>query len=1048
MPAPYALLGAGDVSVVEAGTTSAEDSKAYSAQKPHWKRCIKLIVNSNVFKVLGVLALIIALFGGGTVVMLDLPDDPTNMWLDSVMTAVMVFFVIELVLRSVAENGYCNSFFFWMDVLGTVSMVFEISFMLGNAGKIYKTDSGPNAAVVRTARAARIGARAGRLSKPLRVLSMLFRNQTQDKQEAGYTAKVLGNKLTQVFSSKVAMLTVVLTLGVPVFNLGRYPEDDFSMRSWGYKLEADYARDYHALAKGSGAPGFFEGTARDMSFFYGALDYFPFQLDGYAPEVVVNGQQHTIPVIEIERDVPKRKSNIVMLQVDKCMVPRSGCEKGTKAAVYFDFVIANQYSAGMDMAVVVFIILCMCLESCDLSFSINRMMVAPMEKMLDSAHLMSKQLKQCMDNARGRRVEVADTSDDMADLARRLTLSGDDDDDEDAEDDTMNEIELLQGVFKKVVFLLSIFMDDTNQEQMEQLDVESKGVLQDVVLATTTDIDEGRKSQGALNSLNDPGALEFKKRASSKLLSKASGPMKQMSFRSRDGDSVLPPDLAKATETWEFNMVEANPNQRKKLVQHIMFETPVGENPWLDATVFNAWSDAVVAGYNDNSYTCYAHACDVTMAGYRLMTEVQWTSWLGELEAAVLLLSAQAHDIGHPGITNLFLVETHHELALRYNDKSPLENMHCATLFEICKTETTNVFKQLDASSYKLARTLVIDCILYTDNALHFELVKEVKKIYGTSSDICDAQAKKGQTLEAEYINQVLAPNSSVWLKVLLHLADISNPLNKFPVAEVWAGCVMNEFFKQGDQEKKLGVPVGILNDRDKVSTPSAQHGFMNVLLAPLVFSTIRAFPTLSLIAHNLGENIQKWHKKWLAEAEQRPEDVSKHEEQIKKIVIQVSELKSPIALANRDTTRGGGTNFAGHWTCISTWGLEDFLAASGVSYMKRKAASSAPWPQWEFQQSGDNIVLLNNSALGRLREEYTVDGRPYNTIDGWKQTVQVIASWDKGALIVNKSGPQGKFREVRYIDENGKLQFSLQPLKEGLQNCRWGRVFERSTKK
>ena len=32
-----------------------------------------------------------------------------------------------------------------------------------------------------------------------------------------------------------------------------------------------------------------------------------------------------------------------------------------------------------------------------------------------------------------------------------------------------------------------------------------------------------------------------------------------------------------------------------------------------------------------------------------------------------------------PGVNNQFLVETTHEVAVKYNDRSPLENLHCAT---------------------------------------------------------------------------------------------------------------------------------------------------------------------------------------------------------------------------------------------------------------------------------------------------------------------------------------------------------------------------------
>jgi hypothetical protein len=41
------------------------------------------------------------------------------------------------------------------------------------------------------------------------------------------------------------------------------------------------------------------------------------------------------------------------------------------------------------------------------------------------------------------------------------------------------------------------------------------------------------------------------------------------------------------------------------------------------------------------------------------------------------------HDFNHPGVTNDFLIATSDPLALRYNDRSPLENHHCAAAFAI-----------------------------------------------------------------------------------------------------------------------------------------------------------------------------------------------------------------------------------------------------------------------------------------------------------------------------------------------------------------------------
>merc|ERR1719162_2953735 len=96
-----------------------------------------------------------------------------------------------------------------------------------------------------------------------------------------------------------------------------------------------------------------------------------------------------------------------------------------------------------------------------------------------------------------------------------------------------------------------------------------------------------------------------------------------------------------------------------------------------------------------------------------------------------------------------------------------------------------------------------------------------------------------------------------------------------------------------------------------------------------------------------------------------------------------------------------GKANLQGTWTCVGTFGLEEFLKSNGVGWAKRKAAMGAPWPTWEFQQSGDNIVFINNSAVGVLREEITANRQPFKIVDGWKQTINCIAYWEDSALII-----------------------------------------------
>jgi len=45
---------------------------------------------------------------------------------------------------------------------------------------------------------------------------------------------------------------------------------------------------------------------------------------------------------------------------------------------------------------------------------------------------------------------------------------------------------------------------------------------------------------------------------------------------------------------------------------------------------------------------------------------------LGELETLILITSCICHDLDHPGYNNIYQINARTELALRYNDISPL----------------------------------------------------------------------------------------------------------------------------------------------------------------------------------------------------------------------------------------------------------------------------------------------------------------------------------------------------------------------------------------
>ena len=70
----------------------------------------------------------------------------------------------------------------------------------------------------------------------------------------------------------------------------------------------------------------------------------------------------------------------------------------------------------------------------------------------------------------------------------------------------------------------------------------------------------------------------------------------------------------------------------------------------------------------------------------------------------------------------MYLVETRHELALRYNDKSVLENHHIASAFALLHStdHQLNIFENLLPEEYKKMREMLITLVLNTDMSNHF----------------------------------------------------------------------------------------------------------------------------------------------------------------------------------------------------------------------------------------------------------------------------------------------------------------------------------------
>ena len=106
---------------------------------------------------------------------------------------------------------------------------------------------------------------------------------------------------------------------------------------------------------------------------------------------------------------------------------------------------------------------------------------------------------------------------------------------------------------------------------------------------------------------------------------------------------------------------------------------------------------------------------------YYLIKKGGIMSHISDLILMAGLIASLIHDVGHPGVTNSFLVSTKHAKAIRYNDTSVLENHHCAVGFKLLMDPQNDIFETLSEAQSWNVRQIIINMILATDISNHFE---------------------------------------------------------------------------------------------------------------------------------------------------------------------------------------------------------------------------------------------------------------------------------------------------------------------------------------
>ncbi|KAJ3076681.1 hypothetical protein HDU98_001143 [Podochytrium sp. JEL0797] len=215
--------------------------------------------------------------------------------------------------------------------------------------------------------------------------------------------------------------------------------------------------------------------------------------------------------------------------------------------------------------------------------------------------------------------------------------------------------------------------------------------------------------------------------------------------------------------------------------------------------------------YRGNQYHNFTHATCVAHAIFLLAKQNVLSDFgFSETEIYGMFIAAFNHDIDHRGTNNTFQKNANTNLAAFYSS-STMERHHLNHAMTILNSPGHNILENMKPEEYKLCVEVIEKAIMATDLALFFKIKKSAQ-----------------QLAESKSFSPNIPEHKYLLLSVSLTCSDLSAMSKKWENSKMAAESVYvmySEFFTQGDEEKKLGLPFSaeIMNRENEPKIPKMQ---------------------------------------------------------------------------------------------------------------------------------------------------------------------------------------------------------------------------------
>ncbi|KAG2341633.1 HD-domain/PDEase-like protein [Suillus weaverae] len=202
-----------------------------------------------------------------------------------------------------------------------------------------------------------------------------------------------------------------------------------------------------------------------------------------------------------------------------------------------------------------------------------------------------------------------------------------------------------------------------------------------------------------------------------------------------------------------------------------------------------------------------------------------------------LYIAAIGHDVGHPGLTNMFMKNAKAPLSDVYDNKSALEQMHCALLIQAMRHHGLGKLLERPDSGF---RKMLAGIVLATDMSVHYQFIRDFQSLVDGREYSLDRR-------------QLLL------CQAIIKCADISNPSRPPGVSHYWANALMAEWTYQASLEKRWSLPPSVTPSECPLDQVRGQIFFIGSYAKPLMDLVAQAVPEMETFACQCTTNLAMW---------------------------------------------------------------------------------------------------------------------------------------------------------------------------------------------